>query len=670
MNSLDSPDRNPQPQEEDPLLKFIDYARSALSPEIDDDSDPNGNGTETAPPSWNWIASRILKTCSAYSSGVTAAILLSDLSQAWHEQNRDRPVKKMPECVKQLRKKNKRRKLSNTVTIDSIYEKNFLSLNSVLEAVIVNVFVLPGTNIYMLSLGDFWSTNTIDLYLHRRYYDLINPTNGILKKGRQIFLTGCHLRAAAGGGSRCPRLLPTEYLVILLDEDDDGDAMLLGAQFCSDSFSSISLDAFSKNVSYSLYARIELIGPLEVRGKFGTLQRKQITLVDDDGAKLQFLLWGDQVVLANLFSVGSMLALDKPYIASSADSAAETSAEVSLEFGSATQLFLVPFVQHKEQVCVSLTPSRHQGSRLLSTLDPSQSTQVSQVSLPCDSQGSIDFSSYPFQSYITDLRDKMTGVSLYGVVTSIIKERCNTEAIFSLRIEDTTGTIWTKLHFVKYWSLGRLSLGHTVYISGLTCSMKKRKGFQLNRCHDGLEAIWSENTGGASFFNLSSLPALLNSSCLHKLTKLSDLSSQTSCTQIVHVQLEMVQFHLSTRLSHAVCGHFVTAQPMGVSKCRFCNEDCDEVIRTFHLKMTLADKSGKVFAWCTGHTATEILQISPDEFFELPEEEQVMYPASLDNERFMVAIVNCKRQGSGPGDALVLATEGISWEITRALKCD
>lgn len=49
------------------------------------------------------------------------------------------------------------------------------------------------------------------------------------------------------------------------------------------------------------------------------------------------------------------------------------------------------------QVCVSLTPSRHQGSRLLSTLDPSQSTQVSQVSLPCDSQGSIDFSSYPFQ---------------------------------------------------------------------------------------------------------------------------------------------------------------------------------------------------------------------------------------------------------------------------------
>lgn len=39
-------------------------------------------------------------------------------------------------------------------------------------------------------------------------------------------------------------------------QDLDDDAMLIGAQFCSDSFSSISLDAFNKGVSYSLYARL------------------------------------------------------------------------------------------------------------------------------------------------------------------------------------------------------------------------------------------------------------------------------------------------------------------------------------------------------------------------------------------------------------------------------
>lgn len=45
----------------------------------------------------------------------------------------------------------------------------------------------------------------------------MNPETGILRKGREILLTGCHLRTAVEG-SGYMRLLPTEYLVILLDE--------------------------------------------------------------------------------------------------------------------------------------------------------------------------------------------------------------------------------------------------------------------------------------------------------------------------------------------------------------------------------------------------------------------------------------------------------------------
>ncbi|XP_062164906.1 uncharacterized protein LOC133871480 isoform X1 [Alnus glutinosa] len=652
-----------QPQtDEDPFLAFIDYAGSMLSPEGEDDQDLNGNRAETGGPGWSWIASRILKTCIAYSSGVTAAILLSDLSQAWSEQHRRGAPKRVPECINQLKMKHRRAKLPNTISIDAIYERNFLSLTSVLEAVILDAFALPGTNIYMLTLGDFQSSNTIDLYLHRRYYDLVDPHNGVLKKGREIFLTGCYLRTAAEG-SGSPRLLPTEYLVILLDEEEDDDAMLLGAQFCSDSFSSISLDAVNKGASFSLYARIESIGPLEIQGTVGRLQIKQITLVDNDGVKLKFLLWGEQVLLANLFSVGSMLALDRPYISSSIQSAIEISDEFCLEYGSATQLYLVPSIQHEEQVCVALTQNRYQGPRLLNTLDSSQDSKVSQVSLPCDSRGSIDFSNYPFQSFVTDLRDKMTGISLYGIVTDIIKEKHVTEAIFSLKIEDTTGAIWAKLHLVKSWSLGRLSIGHTVYISGLTCSMTKQK------C---LEALWFEDNIRSSFFNLSCLPALLNSYCLHKCSSLCDLSSQTIYTQICRVWLDQIAHcHVNTKFSHSHCGHFVNKTPSGVVECSFCHYNCDaEVVRTFHLEITLADETAKVFAWCTGQTAAELLQISPDEFYELPEEEQAMYPSSLENERFMVAVVNCKRQSDGIGDGLILENDAVSWEITRALKCE
>lgn len=44
-----------------------------------------------------------------------------------------------------------------------------------------------------------------------------------------------------------------------------------------------------------------------------------------------------------------------------------------------------------------------------------------------------------------------------------------------------------------------------------------------------------------------------------------------------------------------------------------------------------------------------------------------MYPSSLENERFMVALVNCKK-GYGVSGGLIQENDDVSWEITRALK--
>ena len=70
--------------------------------------------------------------------------------KAWNEQNRDGAPKKRLECVNQSMKKQRRAKLANTVTIDSLYEKNFLSLSSVMELVVVDAFFLPGTLLIFL----------------------------------------------------------------------------------------------------------------------------------------------------------------------------------------------------------------------------------------------------------------------------------------------------------------------------------------------------------------------------------------------------------------------------------------------------------------------------------------------------------------------------------------
>ena len=79
---------------------------------------------------------------------------------------------------------------------------------------------------------------------------------------------------------------------------------------------------------------------------------------------------------------------------------------------------------------------------------------------------------------------------------------------------------------------------------------------------------------------------------------------------------------VNLRYCHSPCGHTTGTQTHGRgSHCNFCGCQCgdDDVILSFHLKVMIADDSRKVIAWCTGHTATEILQISPDEFFNLPE---------------------------------------------------
>ncbi|KAL8514265.1 hypothetical protein ACS0TY_013399 [Phlomoides rotata] len=51
-------------------------------------------------------------------------------------------LQKKSDFIAKLKKKHKMAKLPNTITIDSIYEKKFLSLSSVIEAVILSFQVL------------------------------------------------------------------------------------------------------------------------------------------------------------------------------------------------------------------------------------------------------------------------------------------------------------------------------------------------------------------------------------------------------------------------------------------------------------------------------------------------------------------------------------------------
>ncbi|KAG0473385.1 hypothetical protein HPP92_015242 [Vanilla planifolia] len=566
--------------EDDAFLGFVAYACAMLFPE-EGEPDGRANVEDSWRPSWSWIVSRVLKTCISYPSGVTAAILLSDLFQAWSEQQRLSTSKSNFEWMVPLQRRCKRKRLPDTVTIDSIYEKNFLLPSSCLEVVVLDSFVLPG--------------KVVRSYLQGAVFD-------------QLW----------------------EYLVITV--------------FCR------------QNIWLFCWTRIESVGSLQVQGALGSLQRKQITLMDNDGVKINFFLWGEQVVLANLFSVGSMLALDTPFISSNPDSGG-MSEEFCLEYGSATQLYLVPFIVHEEQVQLTSTQMKHQGSKTSCTPHQSQIIKASQITLPVNAQGSIDFSYYPFQAFVSDLNDKMARISLYGNVIDIARDTDYEDTVFTMRIDDNTGEIVVKLHFGGSWSLGRLNSGHTVYITGLNCYLNKTRRLELS---------WFEKDSGSAFVNLSCLPALINSSCLHRLRVLSDIHKQINATSICSVHLNSIELHhIRPVLCHSICSHAVIGTCDEAIQCSFCLRSCEgELMRCFYLEVTVADESSKVRTWSIGQPASELLQISSEEFFELPEDEQAMYLYTLQSERFTVAIVRSnRRRVPCVGEDLAL------WEITRAQSC-
>lgn len=145
-----------------------------------------------------------------------------------------------------------------------------------------------------------------------------------------------------------------------------------------------------------------------------------------------------------------------------------------------------------------------------------------------------------------------------------------------------------------------------------------------------LEVSWREKEPGSLFVNLSLLPALLNSSCLHNLSPLSDLPRSTNRTHISHVRLDGIDcVSLKVSMFHNICGSVVN-EHSGVLQCSFCKCACESVCaRGFQLHLTIADDSADVLAWCVGQTDVEFLQISPDEYLELPEDEQPMYLYTL-----------------------------------------
>ncbi|XP_024530716.1 uncharacterized protein LOC9646035 [Selaginella moellendorffii] len=464
------------------ILGFIEWARK----ELEEYRRRHDDGA--AVPGWAWMMSRVFSCCQAHPRVVTEGILLAELFQAWGERERGRGRGRLAENHPVMQMKRTRRAryqhLANAVTVDSILEKKFVSLDAVMEVVVLDIHVLPGSNSYLLTLGDLSSGNTVDHYLHRKFFDMVHDEEGTIKRGRDLRMTGCRLRV--GDGSCAPRLLPTEHLVVLLDEDQEHDAMLLGEQFLSDTFPSIQRGAAG---DYHIYAKLEKSMETETNGD---RRWKTILLVDSEGITVPFVLWNDQVPIATLLSDGSMLALERPFV--NCDTM-----EISLESGTCTRIYCVPpCLQLEQEVTVASDHETCLGSEVL---------------IPRNPHGAVDLNHFPAR----DLRPKMFNLAVYGTAAFVGCQISSAKQPSILSINDDTGIIEIELQFMlESWSFGEVYSGQLVFISGLAT---------YTDTGERLKCSWTESTEGASFVKVSHLTAVISSPCLHSIVPVSRWSS-------------------------------------------------------------------------------------------------------------------------------------------------
>ncbi|KAH7424629.1 hypothetical protein KP509_11G016700 [Ceratopteris richardii] len=618
---------------EDNFLAFVESARQMLlQSESEGDLEPtraNEPTNETSGPSWGWVCSRILACLQAYSSGVTPAILLSDLLKAWIERSRIENASNhkeidgynSPGLASYKRKKQLRTRLSNVVTIDSIHEKRFITLDAVLEVVILNIQILPGTSSYILTLGDAWSTNTIDMYLHRKFYDLIDEQRGVLKNGRELRLTGCRLRTAVVAGSSRTRLLPTEYLVVLLDEEQDEDAQLLCARFYADIHSGL-LEA---GAEFCFYARLDRIGEIELLPQWNHVKQRSLFLIDQNEDSIAFVLWDEQVSLAGLFSQGSMIAVERPFISQSDLHNNVRDSPIFLEYGSATRLYTVPLRHNEEQV---LLGTESQGRAKMSFGDHERSPGMSsQLLLPRDSHGSVDYCNFPVQLFVADVKPKMSNIFLYGVVRSIkeldsaaaesrvVGQMIGTDldkgfVLQRVTLEDSSGSIVIYFLFIDGQRSGSFEIGHTLFIAGLK-SFTEPSG--------RVDCFWNERQTMSHLVNLSQLPALLTSPCLYQLLSLNELSTSHIGVQVCRVLVRDIK--LGPTSADQNCNYFPESAFQG-------SKGESKVARSVVMVLELYDRQSGIdrvcTALCSGQPAREILQASIEDFLTWPEDRQVL----------------------------------------------
>ncbi|PFX23126.1 uncharacterized protein LOC111333359 [Stylophora pistillata] len=332
---------------------------------------------ECTPP-WNWLFIKLASLLSRYPSGITKAIILAEIQQSWNQHSQ----------FQGLLEEQKARKVS----VESVFESRRIGYESILEAVVENIETVPGTHTKIAILRDpARGRNSLGMHLHQKLYHL----NESRVKKLTLRFTSCRLiqrkSLSLSSASHKVHLLPSENVVILSQQDELSQFGLFG-----------SLEGINESpyphYGHNIKVEVADLGFEEaVHFPNGQTSNKRcVKVVDSEDVHVNLYLWDEQLPLANLFKEGDILAIQQPFVVPNQDEL------FFLEYGPATVIF-----------CMSHAPERE--------IIPSQDscTQGAPVSVIRDSQGMLDYSTFPERVFLRDIKSNMTRVTVFCTITKV-----------------------------------------------------------------------------------------------------------------------------------------------------------------------------------------------------------------------------------------------------------
>ena len=334
---------------------------------------------------WTYVCSKVVELLQKYPTGITEAIVLSELLTGLNRSQSKRPG----EHANLRSNRFEQMEVGRKTSIFEILDTKQVNISAFLDCYLIESDgETSGGSTRIVKLKDQMDHNwcdeeknipIIEMYLHQKLC-CIEDT---LKK---YPLRMTNLRLHKVPKHRSHRLLPTEYVAHILDASRD--KKFLSEKFGG--FDGIKDDEPFPHYINDILVTVKDIGPLEtIHNIYGDSTRcTKVRISDVKQNECLLVLWDESVAFINLFQVGDMLGIEEPFYV-------KEDGVFHLEYGPATLTYVIPATIPTEMISSQI-----------------EHTNLSQIKKTLD--GKLDFATYQFRVVSRDMKKSSTNISFLG----------------------------------------------------------------------------------------------------------------------------------------------------------------------------------------------------------------------------------------------------------------